>query len=196
MTDARFVNFYLIKFSSCNVGFNLTNTSETNFQNVDAVACTSDGFQFTNMGLTTAEGLIAAGNGGNGFTLNNVKSAAFFFCASDANVGTGLSLTTVVGCEIAFDASGNGGKGIEMVSGCQLNFINPGTFVGNVSDGLKLTASNSYNILGPVATASNGGYGVNIADASNTKNVLYVNVYNSNTAGTYQDLGTSTTIVT
>lgn len=195
MIDTRNVVLFNVKAISCNVGMSFTNSSLWDTKNSQVFQSTSDGIQITNMGLATGQGMVVAGNGGNGFTYNNVKTCSFFFCASDANVGDGVNMTTVVGCNISYDASGNGGQGIEMVADCSSNFLNPATLAGNGSDGLKLTSNCDGNIIGPLSATSNGGYGINIASSTDDNNTIVVPYFSGNASGTYIDSGTGTNIV-
>ncbi len=114
--------------------------------------------------------------------------------ASPGNTGDGINLTTGVNIQMTIDASGNGGQGVELVSGCSnVDFIS-GRIVGNASDGIKLTASSSNCHLFGNDIESNGGYGVNIAASSCNTNILTTNTFATNTSGACSDNGTMTII--
>lgn len=178
---------------SCNKGFSFTNVDRATINRTIAVANTSNGIEFTNVGLSSWGTINATFNGGHGFVLNNVKTVGGIALSASANTSDGFNLTDTDQVNLLVEASGNGGQGIEMVSGCDENEID-GLFVGNASDGIKLTLNDDRNKITGIYK-SNGGYGINIADSTDDNNTIDVPTFSGNASGTYNDSGTSTNIV-
>lgn len=178
--DCRDISFINCRFLTSVVGLSFTNCSEMQTNNLIVAGNSSDGVQMTNVGLCDFTSLETIGNGGNGVTLSNLKTAFFLACASDANAGSGISGTTVVDCAFKYECRSNGGKGIELVSGCTNNFINDSLVRSNASDGIKFTASDSNNTIGgSISVTNNGGYGINLAAASDANNIILAPNYSS-----------------
>lgn len=176
----------------CNKGFSFTHVSRFNADRVLAVSNTSNGYEFTNVGLSDWESVNATSNGGHGFVWNNVKTVSALI-STNANTSDGINATDVDQTILIIEASGNGGQGIELVSGCDENDID-GLFVSNTSDGVKLTATSDRNHIKGIYK-SNGGYGINIAASSCDDNTIDVPTFSGNSSGTYSDSGTNTNIV-
>lgn len=195
-TDAKDIEFDRLTFFSNNVGLALTNVSRCLITQLVAVSSTSDGIQMTNCGLFNVSACQSAGNGGHGVKLNNVKTIPFLFSSSTSNTSDGYNCTTVVDTVFKTEASSNGGNGIQFVSGCSNCFVNDALCRGNTGDGVKLTASTSNCTLGSsLMLVSNGGWGINIADSTDSNNTIVVPYFSSNGSGTYQDNGTNTNVV-
>lgn len=196
LTDCRDIEFKNILFLTNNVGFGLTNVSQCVLDALVCVANTSDGYQMTNCGLFNVNAVDSQSNGGNGATLNNLKTVPFVFSACDNNAGDGYHCTNCTSMVLQVEASGNGGQGVEFVSNCNSNFITISLFSGNVSDGLKLTATSDGNTIGPdISFSGNGGYGINIAATTSDNNIIIAPYYVSNTSGSLSDLGTGTMVI-
>ena len=173
-------------------GITFTNVSRMNQDRLLAAANTSDGITYTNVGLCDWESVNTVSNGGHNFVLNNVKTVSALMSAVAAT-SDGFNCTDVDQVLLTVEASGNGGQGIEFVSGCDDNTID-GLLFGNSSDGIKLTATSDRNkIKGNYV--GNGGYGINIAASSCDFNTIDVPIFSNNSSGTYNDSGTSTNIV-
>lgn len=191
-TDAVQIQLDNVHSILTNKGFSFTNTSRLNIDRVLAASTTSNGYEFTNVGLSDWESVNSSAAGGHGFVLNNVKTLSGLM-SSVSSTTDGFNLTDVDQAILIIEASGNGGQGMEMVSGCDDNNIN-GLFISNTSDGLKLTATSDRNTLKGIYK-SNGGYGINIAASSCDDNTIDVPTFSSNSSGTYNDSGTNTNIV-
>lgn len=130
---------------------------------------------------------------GAGVVMTNVDNSTFFNSSVNDNTGDGLNLTSCTKIAfISFDVSGNGGQGFEYVSGCNDNQISMGLINGNTSDGIKLTATSDRNSISQLSVTSNGGWGVNIANANCDSNVLVGVIAASNSSGSITDSGTGT----
>lgn len=193
-TDCRNVELDNVNYIQNNKGFVATNVSEFSIKNCVSAASTSNGYELTNCGLMSVNGLNAVGNGGHGAVLNNVKTAAFFACSATGNTTDGFNCTTVDSCSFAVETSGNGGQGIEFVSGCNSNSLSNCLMASNTSDGIKLTATSDGNIIVAGSITANGGYGINIAASTCDNNTVVFPYYNSNTSGTLNDAGTGTIV--
>lgn len=195
--DARNISFQNVTCLANDVGISFENISLILTQGLIIPNNVSDGAQFTNVGLCNVQALNTPGNGGNGVTMNNCKTLALFFSSASGNGGNGYDLTSCDNNLLQVEANGNGDNGIECVSACNFNFINNGFANGNVNDGVKLTATSDFNTIGSSQTATdNGGYGVNIAAASDDENYVIAIQYDNNTTGDLQDNGTGTKIIT
>lgn len=193
-TDCRKYNINDVLLYSNNVGYAATNVSEQAVNQLVSVANTSDGVQWTNLGLSQVSSLNVIGNGGNGLTMSNVKTVEMNPVAADSNTGDGIHMTTVVNVSLLVEASGNGGQGIELVSGCDNVDLSNGTIQGNTSDGIKFTASATNCHIYSCSIVSNGGYGANVAASSDQNIIFTTNNFASNTSGAINDAGTTTLI--
>ena len=178
-----------------NKGFVFTNFGEVNAQRFNIVSNTSNGGELTNGGLSDWESINPVSNGGHGVALNNVKNMTIFPTSSTANTSDGYNITTGVNLYLFGEFSGNGGQGIECVSGCDNVTIIPSACSGNTSDGVKLTATSDNCKIELGNIASNGGYGINIAASScDNTNISASNTFSGNTSGAINDAGIGTNI--
>lgn len=192
-TDCRDITLRDVLFLSNNKGFSLTNVSQPNINTTVCAASTSNGFEMTNVGLGFVAGLASNGNGGSGGVLNNVKVVNFQSSAAETNVADGMNLTSCDTVALEYVASGNGGQGIELVSGNREIDITAHAS-NNVSDGVKLTATSDFCKISLGHYDTNGGWGINIAAADCDKNVAIGNSFNANTSGTINDAGTGSVV--
>lgn len=189
--EAVLDNLYV---SDCGIGIDcdqvvfplLKLTSNFNGINVDFNNTYGFEIQFSDFSFSTT---------GSGFNLLNSGSATVLDSATGGNFDDGISLT---GCSniafVSMDSSGNGGQGIEFVSGnsdCQLIAF---TVDGNTSDGIKLTATSDRISLSTCSILNNGGYGVNIAASTCDDNNIIAPAFSNNALGTINDQGTNTFI--
>ncbi len=194
-TDMRDITYYDLVFASNNKGYSLTNLMSLISEDVTCASNTSNGYEITNASFCNFYSNPAVSNGGSGAVLNNVKTSGWILSAADANTLDGFNLTSVIGCLFNVEISGNGSNGMELVSGCNYNFLNNSIVSGNASDGVKITATSDYNTIGScVNILGNGGYGINIAAASCDGNIIIFPLYQSNVSGTLSDSGTGTSV--
>lgn len=194
-TDCRNIDFNNVNFIQNNKGFILTNISEISMSSCVAAGSTSNGYELTNCGLGEIRSLASSGNGGHGCTLNNIKTITFFASSSTGNASDGFNGTTVKSSSFAIEASGNGGQGIEFVSGCDSNFISSPLLASNTSDGIKLTATSDGNVIVAGSITANGGYGINIAASTCDNNTIIGPYFAGNSSGTINNSGTNTNIL-
>ena len=90
--------------------------------------------------------------------------------------------------------SGNGAHGIEFVSDNYNSQFNLMTIVDNTGDGIRFTASDDNVIVSQSDIRKNGGYGINIVDATTTNTLISSNSFVSNTSGEVNNSGTGTLI--
>lgn len=194
ITDMRQSQFKNVVAYANAKGMVLTNISEVANDLFIAVGNTGNGVEVTNAGLCDWESINLYGNGGHGGALTNLKDFLFWPTIAGGNTSDGFNITSCSNVEMLVDASGNGGQGIELVSGNdEINFLNP-RCVGNVSDGIKLTAtSDNCRITGGKFQA-NGGYGINIAASTCDFTNIVANTFVSNATAAANDGGTSTVI--
>lgn len=84
-----------------------------------------------------------------------------------------------------------GGQGIEMIT-CKDIEVFAMAVRRAVSDGIKLTSDCSRISIHNVSLLNNGGYGVNIAAASDDRNTITSSFFSGNTSGTVNNAGTNT----
>ena len=192
LTDCRKVLFDNNISQDNNKGAVFTNISEFNNDRFLAVSNTDNGIELTNMGLSDWESVNSISNGGHNFVLNNVKTMTFFPIAANLATSDGINITTGVDLTILFEASGNGGQGVELVSGCDNITLFNSVADDNTSDGIKLTATSDNCSILNCNFKNNGGYGWNVAASSCDNNYFIKNRFSSNTLGRYSDSGTDT----
>ncbi len=133
---------------------------------------------------------------GAGIVFINCIGATLVDTAMSDNATNGASLTDCTNIGFSdFDASGNGAKGIELVSGNSgIKFHGGGDVSGNGSDGIKITATSDDTIISNNNIHDNAGYGVNIAAASCDNTLVSNNPMSTNSSGNLNDLGTNSVI--
>src|SRR3990167_4649394 len=124
---------------------------------------------------------------------NKTRNGTFFNTSVNDNTGNGITCTdTEVLAFLSLDVSGNGGKGIEFVSGCNNNQIIGSNINDNASGGIKFTATSDRNSIIGVAITNSGGYGINIAASTCDNNQIIAPAFDNNTSGNINDAGTNT----
>lgn len=91
----------------------------------------------------------------------------------------------------AADISNNTNIGLEL-NASGPSFLLSNEFQNNGSDGVKLTADCDVIIVTGCAMDDNGGYGLNIAAASDNNNMVNGNHFNNNSSGNCNNAGTGT----
>lgn len=131
-----------------------------------------------------------------GYTLDTVTNCSFFanFILNAAGDGMNITSSSNIGIDTC-SIRGNGGQGIEFVSGNSDIFVSGSAVQSNASDGIKVTATSDHIIItGGCSIKSNGGYGLNIAASTCDENLVVGNVFSSNTTAAYTNSGTGTLI--
>ena len=178
-----------------NKGFVFTNFGEINAERFNLVSNTSNGGELTNGGLSDWESINPVSNGGHGIVINNVKNMTIFPTSSTSNTSDGYNITTGVNIYLFGEFSGNGGQGVECVSGCDNVTIIPSACSNNTSDGVKLTATSDNCKIELGNITGNGGYGINIAASTcDNTNISASNTFSGNTSGAINDAGVGTNI--
>jgi hypothetical protein len=190
--DVRDIDLEAITFLSNSKGFTMDNAAFVVGKALLVVNSTSNGYELTNASFFIANPIAVSGNGGHGVVLNNIKSCAWVFSASNGNTTDGFNCTDVINCAITAEASGNGGQGIELVSGCNQNRISTTNIEANTSDGVKITATSDNNVVSTSVLKDNGGYGLNIAASTCDNTVVIGNLFNGNATAATNDAGTGT----
>lgn len=193
-TDVRDLLLEDVDIVACNKGFVFTNFYQIQILRVSAAACVSNGYELANGTFFNPQQLAAVSNGGHGALLSTVRSSPWLFCACDANAGDGFNITDADNCSFSVECSGNGGQGIELVSGSDNNKFFDCLLSGNASDGLKLTATSDNNVVTLSTITGNGGYGINIAASSCDNSLVVSDVFASNASGAVNDSGVGTVV--
>lgn len=129
---------------------------------------------------------------GHALSLDSVSDSMIHNASFSGASGNGINMVNCSNIGIEnLSVLGNTGKGCEMTDCTEIQF-NMTTFSINGSDGLKLTSGCDRNIIIQNSFIENGGYGLNIAAASDDDNNHAHNVYSGNTSGTVNNLGTNT----
>ncbi len=143
--------------------------------------------------FTFSTSVVEGNYTGYGISMTNCGDGGLMNTGIYANTGNGISLT---GCSdidfYGFTTAGNGGKGIEFISGTNNIHISSFSCQSNTSDGIKLTATSDGNIISSGAILSNGGYGINIAASTCDTNTILAPYFASNSSGEVNDSGTGT----
>lgn len=181
--------------TSCGTGI------EMDYVTYPKIEVTSNG-NGVNLDMNFVEGFIidfsdlSQSTTGAGIIMTNTRNSTFFNSSNNDNFADGMNLTTCSKIAfISFDISGNGGQGVEFVSGCDDNQFTDGVMDGNTSDGIKLTATSDRNTLVAVTVSNNGGYGINIAASTCDNNQIIAPAFLTNSSGNINDLGTNTTVL-
>jgi len=193
-TDCRGLFFIGAVIVLCNKAIVATNVSLILANGAVAASSTSNNVELTNCGIGAINGFQSNGSGGHGFVLNNVKVFNMAACEANQNTTDGFNITGCTLVKIQANCFSNGGQGIELVSGNSEIIMNECSLNGNTSDGIKLTASSDYCKILSCHFDTNGGWGINIAAATDDKNVVIGNSFNANTSGTVTDSGTGSVV--
>ena len=192
--DVRDIRMDDLLFMANNKGFTMDYFTFCIASGVTITTSTSNGYEMSYGKFFNSQPIASQGNGGHGTVLTNIKSCAWIYNSNDGNTDDGFNCTDVDRCSFTVQTDGNGGKGIEFVSGCDDNRISIGNMNANTSDGIKLTATCDNNTITTCVIRANGGYGVNIANANCDDNVIATSHFGSNSSGAVNDSGTGTVI--
>lgn len=190
--DARNIVLEDVQLVSNNKGWVATNVSEWVADRIIVANSTGDGVTFATGSLINNRQLATVSNGGSGFVANGIKVLTVEFSSSTANTTDGYNITSCTDVVMSVQSSGNGGQGIELVSGNDNVLISDGLISGNTSDGIKLTATSDNCRISTSKIAGNGGYGVNIAASTCDNNIVVTSIFASNSSGGIYDAGTGT----
>src|SRR3990167_137090 len=160
-------------FIACNTGLTLTNTHFSNFNYLGVLDALAS----------------------HGFTLDTCTNCSFFGNFVLNSAGDGYNITS--SSNIAFSACsirGNGGQGIELVSGNSDVTVAESAIQSNTGDGIKLTATADNIMISNCSIKSNGAYGVNLAASTCDDNLIIGNVFASNTTAATNNSVTGTLI--
>ena len=198
LNDCRNLVLEDMQISSNNKGITMDNCSEMDMRGIVIVTNTSNGCEFNNCGFANISGLSSVSNGGHGIVLNDCRTFPIQVSASNANTGDGYNITSGVDVILQVETSGNGGEGVELVSGNENVLVTGSIITGNTLDGVKLTgSSDNCRIVNSKITyngPSNSGYGIDV-NASTCDNTLITNnIFFENGSGEINDSGTSTLI--
>ena len=198
LNDCRNIVLEDMQISSNNKGITMDNCSEMDMRGIVIVTNTSNGCEFNNCGFANISGLSSVSNGGHGIVLNDCRTFPIQVSASNANTGDGYNITSGVDVILQVETSGNGGEGVELVSGNENVLVTGSVITGNTLDGVKLTgSSDNCRIVNSKITyngPSNSGYGIDV-NASTCDNTLITNnIFFENGSGEINDSGTSTLI--
>jgi hypothetical protein len=191
--DVRNIILEDVNFTGNATGIDYDYVSEVAMTRTLVPANTGNGVELTSVGFARMEGLAVVGNGGSNVVMNDCRVVPFLTSSFSAGTVDGINLTNCEGILIEAELAGNGGQGAEAVSSNR-NIIFQNCLVsGNVSDGIKLTAtSDSVKITQSEITA-NGGWGINSAASTNNDLIVSGNVATGNTSGAINDQGIGST---
>lgn len=188
--DAHNIDIRNCSFLLNNKGFTINNYTFITIDTVSVSASTSNGYEISSGQFCNCFSVASVSNGGHGILMNTAIRGGFSLCAANGNTGDGVNMTDVDFYDFKIALIGNGGQGMEMVSGCDKNLLDL-QVIANTSDGVKLTATSDQNrIMGIIQ--GNGGYGINIAASTCDNNTILAPVLGSNTSGDVNDSGTGT----
>ncbi len=123
--------------------------------------------------IETRFGAFLNSTTGDGLVLDTCSSSTIFDTGLDDNFGNGASLTDCHAISfVSLSVTGNTGDGIELVSG------------------------NTNIQLNDIEFSGNGGYGMNIVDATTEDTIISITNFSNNSSGAVNDLGTGTLIRT
>lgn len=194
ISDAEVISIENVNSVENNVGFAFTNVSQLFLDRMLAAVNVSDGIQVTNVGLSDWSAVNAVSNGGNAITMKNVESIGGGPINVSGNVGDGLNVTDASNMAFFGTLNGNGGNGVQIVAGGVASQIYNSSIEGNTANGILFTASAEVMKVYANTIGSNGAYGMSIADASSSGNIISINSFSGNTSGEVSDSGTGTLI--
>lgn len=155
----------------------------------------STGVKMVNSSATSMYYTSVVGNTGDGLVMEGCSALTMLDVGFDENGGNGVTLTDCFGMAfVSTEAIANGAYGIELVSGNYEIQFNSTPSSDNILDGYKLTDTNDRITISNCVMATNGGYGVNVANANCDDNLIATNQFSGNTSGAINDTGTGTLI--
>lgn len=193
-TDCRDITLRNVITQTSAKGITMDNCFIISTKKVFSYSNASHGFEFNSCAFSSFEDMLSIGNGGNGFTYNNCKTMPLYSCAAISNVGDGINFTNTDDVYMEMELTGNGGQGAELVSGNKSILFRQCAVRSNISDGIKFTATSDECGILACNIESNGGYGINIANANCDNNIVSSNILKSNTTANGIDNGTGTVI--
>lgn len=193
-TDCRDITLRNVITQTSAKGITMDNCFIISTKKVFSYSNASHGFEFNSCAFSSFEDMLSIGNGGNGFTYNNCKTMPLYSCAAISNVGNGINFTNTDDVYMEMELTGNGGHGAELVSGNKSILFRQCAVRSNISDGIKFTATSDECGILACNIESNGGYGINIANANCDNNIVSSNILKSNSTANGIDNGTGTVI--
>jgi hypothetical protein len=193
-TDCRDITLRNVITQTSAKGITMDNCFIISTKKVFSYSNASHGFEFNSCAFSSFEDMLSIGNGGNGFTYNNCKTMPLYSCAAISNVGNGINFTNTDDVYMEMELTGNGGQGAELVSGNKSILFRQCAVRSNISDGIKFTATSDECGILACNIESNGGYGINIANANCDNNIVSSNILKSNSTANGINNGTGTVI--
>src|SRR3990167_285929 len=191
-TDVRNFRINNVQLASNNKGMVITNAYQFSPNRVEIISSTSNGLELTNARFHALKSLLTVSNGGHGAVFNNCATGSVLESASNSNTYDGYNITSCSDTIFQIQSSGNGGQGVECVSGNDNILIQDALINANTSDGIKLTATTDNCRIRASKITNNGGYGVNVAASTCDNNLIGLSIFSNNTAGDKNDSGTGT----
>ena len=191
-TDVRNFRINNVQLASNNKGMVITNAYQFSPNRVEIISSTSNGLELTNARFHALKSLLTVSNGGHGAVFNNCATGSVLESASNSNTSDGYNITSCSDTIFQIQSSGNGGQGVECVSGNDNILIQDALINANTSDGIKLTATTDNCRIRASKITNNGGYGVNVAASTCDNNLIGLSIFSNNTAGDKNDSGTGT----
>jgi hypothetical protein len=211
--NAHIKNLMVVGSGTCGIFYNYTyNCFIENVLSVynagNGVHIKNSGYPFTKMNFSLQNGgdgirfenvdhgilsNASFSNLNNGITFDNVTKSVLNPFECRGNAGDGININNSSGGWLVGHCNYNAGEGVEITS--TNNLAISGFYENNASDGIKIASDSNYNILNLLYSLNNGGYGANIAAASNEYNLISSIITINNTSGTIQNLGSTTRII-
>lgn len=173
------------------IGLNFDSTNIQNTRNFGVFSC-GTGVQVTNSAVWTMYNFEIYGSTGVNLSCSTFYNTSVANATLSSAVGNNATLTSCSGWGF-YDMENTtpGGKGIELIS-CTDMEIFAMAVRDATSDGIKLTSNNVRVSIHNVSLINNGGYGINIANANDSDNVVTACLFSGNSSGTITDSGTNT----
>lgn len=174
------------------LGAKITNCWTVNFADGFFAGCTK-GLEFSDSSTWTLYNFEVYGSTGNNVELTRIYNVSY---SNFSNSTAGDGAIVLDSCSnmglYDFSLAAPTGIGIEL-TGCTDIEIFGANIANSGSDGVKLTSGNERISINNLSLLENGGWGINIAGATDT--TITGSYFDGNTSGTITNSGTDTTLI-
>jgi len=182
-----------IEVNNADIGLYATNITVMNLDTLISDSCGTAVKIEDSTGLTVNNLAIEGTTSGGACVFNNIQSMTFINSSIGSGIGNGITLDSCYDITVdSYSVIEVTGIGISLIDSSVIA-CSSGAIVDCTGDGIKLDGTSSCQILTTNFT-DNGGYGVNILDATCENNMFAINDFSGNSSGAMDDNGTGTLV--
>ncbi len=187
------INLNAVTCNAGDYGFNFDNSANVYLASFGANGCATAGVRLNNCPYATIQGFAILE--GAGMTLTRVSNTGMGVGSFQGTTTVALKFTNCFNIGfLNYAIIGGASHGIEFISGNNDIDLGSGYVNTCAGDGIKLNATSDRITIGSTSLSNNGGYGVNVAEATCDNAIIIGNSFTSNSSGAVANSGTATLI--